>query len=82
MDHCSKPLTAYSQELANKAEQEGTLILLDGRLYCECGERGTAYRKPTTNGSTGQWHLTLHYPKKHYPQPGNPSGKSQGRNKG
>lgn len=82
IEHCSSPVTKYSQALADKAESEGTLIQLDGQLYCECGERGSAYRKPTTNGSVGdKWYLTLHYPKKISLKPVNPSGKPEGRNK-
>jgi hypothetical protein len=77
MDHCSKTLTAHSQALAEKAEESGTLFLLDGELYCECGARVGAHRRPQMDGPNGGrlW-PTLHYPKKISRKPENPYDKS------
>lgn len=36
---CPKPFTAKSRSRAEEAEREGTLILLEGTLCCECGAR-------------------------------------------
>ena len=36
---CPRPLTAKSRSRAEEAEREGTLILLEGVLRCECGAR-------------------------------------------
>jgi len=77
MDNCSKSLTAQSQAIAEKAEEGGTLTLLEGELYCECGARVGAHRKPWMDGPNGGplW-PTMHYPKKFSRKPANPSGKS------
>jgi hypothetical protein len=36
---CSKPLTPKSRFRAEEAQHDGTLILLEGTLQCECGAR-------------------------------------------
>ena len=44
---CTKPLTAKSRSRAEEAVREGTLILLEGTLCCECGARvGARYSPP------------------------------------
>lgn len=63
-DYCSKPLTAQSQARARKAKQDGTLSMLEGELFCECGERVGARRRPWMDGSLGgPLAPTLHYPR-------------------
>ena len=77
MDYCSKPLTAQSQERAEKAKQADTLSTLDGELLCECGEHVGARPRPWMDGPKGGALVpTLHYPKKFSRKPVNPSGKS------
>jgi len=65
-DKCSQPLTSESQARAEKAELDGTLSMLDGELYCECGERVGARRKPPWMGGPKGSSLapTSHYPHK------------------
>lgn len=64
MEHCSKPLVAQSEALAEEANQAGRLSSTEGELYCECGERVSACRKPWMDGPTGgRWWPTRHYPK-------------------
>src|SRR6202046_3274131 len=46
-DPCSKPLTAKSRFRAEEAQQDGTLILLERILRCECGARVGARWAPT-----------------------------------
>jgi len=77
-DYCSKPLTAQSQALAEKAEQNGTLPTLESELRCECGERVGARRRPWMDGPKGGPLVpTLHYPHK-APRP---SARKRGPNK-
>ena len=38
-DQCSKPFTEKSRSRAEEAQREGTLILLERILQCECGAR-------------------------------------------
>jgi hypothetical protein len=45
-DPCSKPLTAKSRSRAEEAQQDGTLILLERILRCECGARVGARCSP------------------------------------
>jgi hypothetical protein len=72
MEHCSKPLTAQSEALAEEANQVGRLSSTDGELHCECGERVSACRKPWMDGPKGgRWWPTPHYPKKYSRKPAN-----------
>jgi hypothetical protein len=75
-DYCSKPLTAQSQARAEKAEQDGSLSMLEGELFCECGERVGARHRPWMDGPMGGPLVpTLHYPQKFLRKLVNPSGK-------
>lgn len=65
MDYCYKPLTSESQARAEKAEQDGTLDMLEGELRCECGAHVGALRKPWMDGPKGgPLHPTNHSPYK------------------
>jgi hypothetical protein len=65
MNHCYLPLASESQALAQKAEQDGTLGMLEGVLHCECGARVGALRKPYLDGPKGgPLHPTTHSPYK------------------
>jgi hypothetical protein len=76
MERCSKPLTPQSQALAEEASETGRLSSLEGELYCECGERVSACRKPWMDGPQGgRWWPSDHHPKKLFHKPTNPSGK-------
>jgi hypothetical protein len=59
------PLTSESRARAVKAEQDGTLDMLDGELLCECGAHVGAVRKSYLDGPKGgPLHPTLHHPAK------------------
>ena len=77
MNRCSKPLTAESEIRAEEARQAGTLSMLDGELFCECGERVGAVSRPWMEGPKGgRLTPTPHFPKKISRKPVNPSDKS------
>jgi len=46
IEPCSKPLTAKSCSRAEEGQQDGTLILLERTLQCECGARVGARCSP------------------------------------
>jgi hypothetical protein len=56
-DMCSKPLSAKSHFRAEEAQRDGTLILLERILQCECGARVGARLSPA-----GQLIPTRHFP--------------------
>ena len=57
-DPCSKPLSAKSRSRAEEAQQDGTLILLERILRCECGARVGARSSPA-----GELVPTRHIPR-------------------
>jgi hypothetical protein len=57
-DPCSKPLTVKSRSRAEEAQQDGTLILLERILRCECGARVGARCSPA-----GELVPTRHIPR-------------------
>lgn len=60
-EQCSKPLTAKSRSRAEEAERDGTLILLESILRCECGARVGA-RCSATGVLTPTRHFPLNAP--------------------